>query len=127
MRVEISLKSAAWLCAALVMFLAPGWFLLAQVEAQAPTNIEGQIVNGTADAPPGILADVPVTLFQITAAGPVTQTMPADADGRFLFTDVISDANAYFTRVDYAGIRYFSGILAGEDVAANPITLTVYE
>ena len=46
--------------------------------------------------------------------------------GKFSFTNVITDATAYFTRVDYAGIRYFSDILP-PDVAATTHYVTVYE
>ena len=64
------------------MFLALGWFTLARVYAQGPTQIQGQLINGTKDAAlPPVLRTVPVTLFQITAAGPVTPTLPTDADG----------------------------------------------
>ncbi len=119
--------SAAFLCAALVMFVAFGWFFLSTVQAQGPSEIRGQIFNGTADAPTSALANVPVTLFQITAAGPVTRTIPTAADGSFLFTNVITDANAYFTRTDYAGIRYYSDIMPAEIDAVSPVTVTVYE
>lgn len=120
-------KSAAFLSAALVMFLAIGWIFVARVHAQGPTQIQGQLVNGTHDMPASSVANVPVTLFQITAAGPVTVTLPTDAQGKFSFTNVITDANAYFTRVDYAGLRYFSDILSPDMAAVAPITMTVYE
>lgn len=123
------LKGAAFFSAALVLFLVGGWVMVAAVQAQVtgPTEIRGALVNGTADAPPGSIANVPVTLFQITTAGPVTRTMPTDAQGNFLFTNVITDGTAYFARVDYAGIRYFSDILPPEVASALPITVTVYE
>lgn len=109
------------------MFLVFGWLLVARAYAQAPTQISGQLVNGTQDAPASSVANVPVTLFQITAAGPQTRTAPTDAQGNFLFTDVITDANAYFIRVDYAEIRYFSDIRPAELADATPFVVTVYE
>lgn len=109
------------------MFLLGGWIFLARAQAQAPTQIQGQLFNGTHDAPANSTVNVPVTLFQITAAGPMTRTAQTDAQGKFLFTDVITDANAYFARVDYAGVRYFSEIRPPELAAASPLTLTVYE
>lgn len=121
------LPGAALVCAALVVFISVGWILVAQVQAQAPTQIQGQLLNGTHDAPATNIANIPVTLFQITPAGPVTRTLETDAQGQFLFTDVISDATAYFARVDYAGLRYFSDIRPPELAAALPISLTVYE
>lgn len=101
--------------------------MVARVQAQGPSEIRGTLLNGTQDAPAANIANVPVTLFQITTAGPVTRTVPTDAQGQFLFTNVITDGTAYFTRVDYAGIRYFSEIMPPEIAASSPITLTVYE
>lgn len=120
-------RGAAFFSAALVLFLVGGWVLVARVQAQGPSEIRGILRNGTQDAPASNIANVPVTLFQITTAGPVTRTVPTDAQGQFLFTNVITDGTAYFTRVDYAGIRYFSDILPPELAAVSPITLTVYE
>ncbi len=123
----LAFKCAAFFSAALVMFLAVGWIFVATVHAQAPTQIAGQLFNGTHDAPAQNIANVPITLFQITAAGPVTRTLPTDAQGKFLFTNVITDATAYFTRVDYAGLRYFSEIRPPELPATSPLTMTVFE
>lgn len=109
------------------MLLALGWFFVAQVHAQAPIEINGQLFNGTKDASSNSVANVPVTLFQITTAGPVTHTQETDADGKFSFTNVITDANAFFTRVDYAGIRYYSEIRPPELAVLTPLTMTVYE
>ncbi len=109
------------------MLLVGGWVFLGIAHAQAPTRIEGQLLNGTRDAAVNSTANIPVTLFQITTAGPVTRTVQTDTQGKFLFTNVISDANAYFTRVDYAGVRYFSEIRPPEIAAATPISMTVYE
>jgi len=123
-------KSAAF-SAALVMFLAWGWLLVAHVHAQTPTpipfDITGSLSNGTKDAPASNIANVPVTLFQITSQGPVRREVSTDADGNFLFTQVLTDATSYFARVDYAGIRYFSEILPAELAAVKPLTVTVYE
>jgi hypothetical protein len=121
------LPGAAFFSAALVVLIGIGWIFVAQVRAQAPTQIEGQLFNGTRDAPANNIANIPVTLFQITAAGPVTRSLETDAQGKFLFTNVITDATAYFARVDYAGLRYFSDIRPPELAATSPITLTVYE
>lgn len=109
------------------MFLALGWLFVARVHAQGPVDIRGQLFNGTQATVSNSLENVPVTLFQITAAGPVTKTMPVDAMGNFTFTDVISNATSYFARVDYEGITYFSGIMPPDVAAVTPITMTVYE
>lgn len=123
----VGLRSAAFFSAALVVLLTFGWFFVARVQAQGPTQIDGQLLNGTIDAPASNLANVPVVLFQITASGPVTTSVPTDARGRFLFTEVISNATSFFARVDYAGIRYFSPIQPAELAGTSPITMTVYE
>lgn len=125
----VPLRSAAFFSAALVLFLVGGWVMVAAVQAQGPgpTEIRGTLVNGTGDAPESSIANVPVTLFQITTAGPVTRTVPTDAQGEFLFTNVITNGTAYFTRLDYAGIRYFSDIMPPELAAVTPISVTVYE
>lgn len=115
------------LCAAVGVFLAVGWIFVGQVHAQAPSEIVGSLQNGTHDAPASSIANVPVTLFQVRQTGPVTTTLETDAQGKFTFTNVITDATAYFTRVDYAGLRYFSDILTPDAVAAAPISMTVYE
>jgi hypothetical protein len=122
-----NLSGAALFSAALVVFIVLAWLLLGQVRAQSAMQIRGQLVNGTHDAPAHAIENVPITLFQITAAGPVTRTAPTDAQGKFTFADVITDANAYFLRVDYANIRYFSEIRPPELAAASPFTVSVYE
>lgn len=124
-------KGAAFFSAALVMLVAFGWFFLARVQAQtpvpAPFTIQGQLFNGTRDAPANSLANVPVVIFQVGAKGPIEKTVLTDAQGKFLLTDVITDANAYFARAQYGGIKYFSEIVPARIAAANPLTVTVYE
>ncbi len=90
-------------------------------------QIQGKLLNGTQGAPADSVADREVTLFQITERGPVTRTVQTDSTGSFQFTDVLTDANAYFTRVDYAGVRYYSEIRPPELATASPITVTLYE
>lgn len=124
-------KSAALFSAALVMWLAAGWLWVARTHAQtpepAPLEIQGQLANGTRDALPNSTANLPVTLFQITERGPVTVTVMADARGNFRFTNVLTNATSYFTRVDYAGVRYYSDIQPRALAGRAPIALTVYE
>lgn len=124
-----SWRGAAYLCAALVMFGLSSWLALAAAVAAPPAQspqLQGQVLNGTAGAASDSVANLPVTLFQITTAGPVTVTVPTDARGHFTFTGVITAATAYFARLDYAGIRYFSDIQPAP-AASAPISLTVYE
>lgn len=120
-------NGAAWISAAFLVLIVLGWMTMGRVAAQGPTRLQGQLTNGTRGAPPESVSNVSVTLFQITAAGPVTQTVTTDAQGRFVFEDVLSDANNYFVRVDYAGIRYYSPIQPVALAAASPISLTVFE
>ncbi|HZQ08700.1 MAG TPA: hypothetical protein VFD70_19110 [Anaerolineae bacterium] len=126
-QISVNWKSAACFSAALVVLIALGWIFVARVQAQVPTEVQGQLHNGTNGAPSSNLAGVPVTLFQITQTGPVTVTAQTGTQGDFLFTNVISDANAYFVRVDYAGIIYYSDVLTPQLAATQPISLTVYE
>ncbi|MBI4673256.1 MAG: hypothetical protein HY741_16515 [Chloroflexi bacterium] len=113
------------------MFLTLGWLFVAHVRAQTPAStpfdIQGQLRNGTKNAPADSIANVPVTLFQITETGPLTRSVSTDAQGNFLFTRVLTDATSYFTRIDYAGVRYFSEIMPAELAAVKPISVTVYE
>lgn len=126
-RMQSKTPTAVLFGTVLVVFIALGWLFLGRVEAQGPTQLQGQLVNGTGDAPANSTANVQVTLFQITQAGPVTRTMQTNAQGGFLFSNIITEATAYFARVDYAGIRYFSEIRPPEIAAATPLTITVYE
>src|SRR5437868_9632525 len=82
-----------------VVFLVAGWIFVGQVHAQVPIQIVGSLRNGTHDAPVSNIANVPVTLFQVRQTGPVTTTLETDAQGKFTFTNVITDATAYFARV----------------------------
>jgi hypothetical protein len=119
---------AAFLCAALVLFAAGAYGLAARAQAEASSPLQGQVSNGTAGAPPEGIANLDVTLFQMGASGPVTQTVRTDSLGRFTFADLKLDPNSpYFARVDYEGIHYFSEILTPGIQTSNPLTLTVYE
>lgn len=120
-------QSAAILCAAFVVFAVGGWLSVARVSAQAPQRIEGQIFNGTASADPAAVKDVDVTLYQVTASGPVTSSVATDAAGRFVFNDVLAEAHTFFARTDYGGIKYFSDIVPASLAATTPLTMTVYE
>lgn len=122
-----SLRSAALISAAFIMFFAAGALMTARVAAQVPTRIEGQLFNGTKGVPPASVVNVPVTLFQITQAGPVTRTVQSGADGKFAFDNLTTNATSFFTQVNYEGIRYYSDIRPAEIAAAQPITLTLYE
>lgn len=122
-------QSAALICAALVMLIAGGWIFVARVQAQAsaPFEIHGQVFNGTHDAPPNSVAGLPVTLFQVGPKGPVERIVNTDAQGKFALTDVITEANAYFARVEYGDIKYYSEIEPAPIGTTLPLTVTVYE
>ncbi len=113
------------------MCIAGGWLGVARVNAQTPAptpfQIQGQVLNGTHDAPPRSVANLPVTLFQIGPKGPVERTVNTDAQGKFFLTDVITDANAYFARVEYGDIKYYSEIAPAPVGATLALTVTVYE
>jgi hypothetical protein len=119
---------AAFIFAALVLFVVSAYGLASHANAQTSSRLEGQVFNGTAAALPERTANLDVTLFQMGASGPVTQTVQTDAQGRFAFSGLKLEANSpYFARVDYEGIHYFSDILTPGIEASNPLSLTVYE
>lgn len=115
------------LCAAFVLCLTVAVGFVARVHAQAATRVSGQISNGTANASAATVSNLPIALFQITAAGMLTRTAQTDATGRFVFDKVDADAQAFFLRADYAGIRYFGDPVSAAIAATTPLTLTVYE
>ena len=125
-QIRLNIWSAAWLCAALVMFLAVGWFSVAYAETKFPTEIKGQLTNGTASAPADSVANLPVTLFQITTAGPVTRR-PDRWTRRFPICQCHHRRHRLFYAVNYAGIEYYSDIATPDVAASSPVTLTVYE
>ncbi len=119
---------AAFLCAALVLFVAAICGLASRTYAQTSRRLDGQVLNGTQAAPPEGTANLDVTLFQMGASGPVTNTAQTDAQGRFSFPDLKVDPNSpFFVRVDYEGIHYFSDSLSPDIQTSQPLTLTVYE
>lgn len=119
---------AAITCAALLLFLVGAYGLGARVFAQSSTRLEGQVFNGTASSLPGRAANLDVTMFQMGASGPVTQTTRTDDQGRFAFGDLKLDPNSpYFAHITYEGINYFSDILTPGTETSKPLTLTVYE
>lgn len=126
-------RGAACISAALAMFIAAGWICAARVQAQtpapasAPLIIQGQLLNGTHDAPSNSTAGLPVTLFQVGPKGPIERTVNTDSQGKFSVTDVVTDANAYFARVEYGGIKYYSEIVPSQIAAAAPLSVTIYE
>ena len=68
--------------------------------------VRGQIRNGTSGE---ILADIPVTLYAVTANGQLMQTYTAfsDFDGTFIFTDLSTDHTlSYVVEGIYGGVSY---------------------
>ncbi|MGE5139756.1 MAG: hypothetical protein ACM3JD_09855, partial [Rudaea sp.] len=131
MAASISIRNrtvgAAFLCAALVLFLQGTFYLVANAQTPTSTRLEGQVRNGTAGTPATTVAGMPVTLFQMGASGPVTRTVQTDPQGNFSFGDVaLASGGPYFISADYAGIHYFSDVLQGGGPTAA-ISLTVYE
>jgi hypothetical protein len=119
---------AAFICAALVLFAASAYGLTARARAQTSFPLRGEILNGTAETPPERVANLDVTLFQMGASGPVTQTVRTDSKGQFMFADVKLDPNSpFFASVDYEGIHYFSEILTSGVSSSSPLSMTVYE
>lgn len=119
---------AAFICAALVLFATSAFSFYSRAQAQSSARLDGQVFDGTASAPLGATSQLAVTLFQMGSTGPITQTVRTDTQGHFSFADLKLDPNSpYFASVDYAGIHYFSEILAPGTETSTPISLTVYE
>ena len=92
---------------------------VARVDAQTPTaatgKIEGQIVNGTKDAKLQNAASLVVTLYSAPAGAtvPVTQTTKSDADGKFIFGNLDTNAGTrYLLATAYLGVDYASDVFA---------------
>jgi hypothetical protein len=96
--------------------------------AQGQGVIEGQVVNGTADA--GSMEGLTVTLhiFVGMEEQPL-QTATTDAEGRFRFEGLSTESNhAYILHLDYQGVEYGSDLLTfseGETILS--VSIKVYE
>ena len=119
---------AAFICAAFVLLVVSAYGLASRAYAQSSSRLLGQVFNGTGQAPPEGVSNLEVTLFQMGASGPLTQTVRTDAQGRFAFGDLKLDPNSpYFANVNYKGIHYFSDTMTPGVEASTPLSLTVYE
>jgi hypothetical protein len=105
-------------------------FCLATVHtlAQDQGVIEGQVVNGTANGGSVEGLTVILRVFADMEEQPF-QTTTTDAEGRFHFEGLITEANHVYTlRLDYQGVEYGSDLLTfseGETILSVPIQ--VYE
>jgi hypothetical protein len=103
--------------------LVPAWTL-----AQGQGVIEGQVVNGTADA--GSMEGLTVTLhiFVGMEEQPL-QTATTDAEGRFRFEGLSTEADhAYTLHLDYQGVEYGSDLLTfSEGETTLSVSIKVYE
>jgi hypothetical protein len=105
-------------------------FCLAPVHALAQGQgvIEGQVVSGAANG--GSVESLTVTLHVFAGMEEQpSQTITTDAEGRFHFEGLITEANHVYTlRLDYQGVEYGSDLLTfseGETTLSVPIQ--VYE
>jgi len=125
-----------WLFVIFIAMVAMAFLALptSQVSAQAPGTgkIEGQFTNLTKDAKPGSTANLPVTLVTVpmTATTMLTTTTQADANGKFVFSnlDTISTTR-YFVMSNYGSVDYYSDILnfASPLSTTIPAVISVYE
>jgi hypothetical protein len=91
----------AALAAALVLVAPP------DARAQAAGRIEGQLVNGTAGAPPPGGLNVTVHIFK-DRAKVGERAVAADGSGRFVIDGLETAAGyLYFPIVEYGGASYF--------------------
>jgi 5-hydroxyisourate hydrolase-like protein (transthyretin family) len=99
------------------------------VAAQGQGIIEGQVVNGTAEASPQSVAGLEVVLYTLNAEGQEFKAnTTTDEEGRFHFEGLDTNAeHSYRFQLDYQDITYSgeSAFPRGETVL--PIMATVYE
>lgn len=116
--------------AALALIALPTQSVNAQSAGQG--KIEGQIVNGTKDAPPSTTASLQVTLVTVPqgATSMITSTAQSDASGKFAFSnlDVISTTR-YFVTTNYGSVDYFSDLLVftTPNSTTLPAEITIFE
>jgi 5-hydroxyisourate hydrolase-like protein (transthyretin family) len=92
------------LCVLLLCLL----FVPAVSVAEEEGIIEGQVMNGTADAPADSVAGLEVTLYEVSDDSlELVATTISDGDGRFRFEGLATDADrAYRFELEYQGIVY---------------------
>jgi 5-hydroxyisourate hydrolase-like protein (transthyretin family) len=80
----------------------------AVVVAQGEGVIEGQVMNGTADAPEDSVASLEVALYQVTdGSTELVTTTVSESDGRFRFQGLSTDEDIlYRFELEYQGIVY---------------------
>jgi len=99
-----------------------------QTLAQGQGGIEGQVVNGTADA--GSMEGLTVTLRVFTGMEEqLSQTATTDAEGRFRFGDLSTETDyGYALFLNYQGVEYSSDLLTfSEGETTLSISIKVYE
>jgi 5-hydroxyisourate hydrolase-like protein (transthyretin family) len=76
--------------------------------AQGEGIIEGQVMNGTADAPPDSVAGLEVALYRMSGeSGELVTTTVSDGEGRFRFEDLPTDEDiVYVFELEYQDIFY---------------------
>jgi hypothetical protein len=102
---------------------------LDEVAAQGQVIIEGQVVNGTAQAPPESVFGLKVRLYVLTPEGQrLERSTTTDEQGRFRFAGLhAGDELSYRFQLEYEAITYSgeSAFLQGE--AVIPVVITIYE
>jgi hypothetical protein len=115
-------------CVPKIIFILALCLLPVQTLAQGQGVIEGQVVNGTADA--GSMEGLTVTLRVFTGMeGQLSQTATTDAEGRFRFEGLSTEANhGYALLLNYQGADYGSDLLTfSEGEATLSVPIQVYE
>jgi 5-hydroxyisourate hydrolase-like protein (transthyretin family) len=97
--------------------------------AQGEGIIEGQVMNGTADAPPESVVGLEVALYQvIDESSELLTTAISDSEGRFRFEGLPTDEDiVYVFELEYQGIVYGaeSSFPAGDTILH--VVATIYE
>ncbi len=99
------------------------------VAAQGQGIIEGQVVNGTAEASPQSVAGLEVVLYTLNAEGQEFKaSSTTDEEGRFHFERLDTNGERrYRFQLEYQGITYGGESAFPQGETVLPIIATVYE
>jgi hypothetical protein len=98
-----------------------------RVAAQSQCVIEGQVVNGTAEAPSESVVGVKITLYTVTVEGEEFRAnATTDEAGRFRF-DNLHGEQSYRLRLEYEDIAYREEVAFPQGERVLPIIATIYE
>ena len=103
----------------------------ANAQAGGTGQVDGQLFNGTHDAPAPNTGGLTVTLYvaDMGTQTTISQTTQADPKGHFAFSGInVLTTTRMLAAANYGGIDYVSDILAFNGVSNTvPVSVTIYE